>query len=190
MRRPSPWIAALLLLPAAGAAPLAHAQEEERAERDVLALLIKGEGLKAAGDHAALLGTAESLRLLGARPMEGQGDVARGWIEEARAHGMTRPVLTPRGRALGPGYRRGSLSRGESMTIRQIFLGGQPARVVLASVGGAGEAALSVAVRDVEGHLMCGGGAECVWQPAYSGRFDIEIVNEGSGLSEFYMAIK
>lgn len=160
------------------------------AEDDILQTLIRGEAMRAAGDYAGLLGAAENLRLLGANPIDGQGDVAIGWIEEARAHGVTRAILSPRGRALGPAYRRGSLPGGESMTIRQVFLGGQPARVALATPGKGASVELSVAVRDTEGRLMCGGGVNCVWQPTYSGRFDIEIANEGDGASDFYVTIK
>ena len=160
------------------------------AEDDILQTLIQGEALRAVGDYAGLLGAAENLRLLGANPVDGQGDVAIGWIEEARAHGVTRAIRSARGRALGPGYRRGALPGGESLTIRQVFLGGQPARVALATAGKGVNAELSVAVRDTEGRLMCGGGVNFVWQPAYSGRVDIEIANAGDASSDFYVTIK
>lgn len=186
MPRPLLLAAPLLML---CCLPPATAQEAA-AEDAILQLLLKGEELRGAGDYGGLLGVAQDLRLLGANPIEGQGDMALAWIEEARAHGETRPVLSPRGRALGPGYRRGSLPGGESMTIRQVFLGGQPARVALARTAKGEHGGLSVAVRDTQGRLLCGGGADCVWQPAYSGRFDIEIANEGKAPSDFYITIK
>ncbi|MET0371095.1 MAG: hypothetical protein ABW039_06930 [Sphingobium sp.] len=168
----------------------ARADEAASSADPLLQALLQGEAMLASGDYAGLLGVAEKLRLMGANPIDGQSDVAIRWIGEARAHGVTRAILSPRGRALGPGYRRGSLPGGESMTISQVFLGGQPARVALAPAErGSGEA-LSIAVKDGAGKLLCGGGAICIWEPAYSGRFDIVIANEGDAASDFFVTIR
>lgn len=161
------------------------------ADDGVLRTLTEGEAAIAAGDYDALLLAGQFLRALGATPVEGQPDLASEWIAQARAHGVTKAGLGARGRALGPAYRRGVLAMGDSFSMQQLFLAGQPARISVAA-GGSG---LSVQVRDADGTTLCekpvdGRQTDCVWMPAFTGRFDIVIQNGGTGPARFHLVVR
>lgn len=176
---------ALLLLAAAPAADLPA--------DPVLRTFIEGEAAIADGDHASLLDTAQILDALGASPAEGQEDVAALWKQEAVAHGVTRSALGGRGRALGPAYLRDTLKPGASITLRQLFLAGQPARLSLAPARGA--AGLSLRVQGADGTTLCaravaGPQADCLWTPPVTDRYAIVVENDGTVPTAFYLLIR
>ena len=159
----------------------------------VLRTLVQGEAARAGGDHAALLDTAKGLTALGASPAEGQDDLAALWMKEARAGGARAPAPVFRGRALGPAYRRGMLGAGSRVTMRQLFLAGQRARISVAPTNGASR--LSMRVQDGEGGTLCakqvgGQQADCAWLPLFTDRFNIVVENSGSMPAAFYLIVR
>lgn len=159
----------------------------------VLRTLVEGGAAEGAGDHSALLDTAQILKALGATPAEGQEDLAALWTKEAQDHGVTRSVLGFRGRALGPAYRRGSLGARGSVTVRQLFLAGQRAQISIAPAHGA--AHLLMRVQGADGNTLCAkpvGGAQvdCAWLPLFTDRYDIVIENSGTVPADFYLVVR
>jgi len=159
----------------------------------VLRTLMEGDAALASGDHAALRARAQMLTALGATPAEGQEDLARLWTREAQDHGVAEPALAFRGRALGPAYRRGSIVPGGSMTMRQLFLGGQRAQILVAPADGAGH--LSIRVQGADGETLCAKPvgdpqADCAWMPLFTERFDIVIENGGAAPAGFYLVVR
>lgn len=159
----------------------------------VLRTLVDGDRARRAGDHRALLDKARILMAQGATPAEGQDDLATLWTRQAQDHGVTRSALAFRGRALGPAYRRGSLGARGSITVRQLFLAGQKAQIVIAPAQGA--ANLSVRVLGADGHIQCakqigGAQADCAWLPLFTDRYDIVIENDGPTPADFYMVVR
>ncbi|EXS70223.1 hypothetical protein [Sphingobium sp. Ant17] len=184
-----------LLLPAllVSAAPAAPAADMRPAD-PVLRTLLEGDAAHASGNHAALLNSVQALKALGATPAEGQEDLAARWTSDAKAHGATPSTLAFRGRALGPAYRRGSLVPGASMTMRQLFLGGQRAQISVAPASG-DAANLSIRVHGADGKTLCakpvgGPQVDCAWLPIFTDRYDIVIENGGKAAVGFYLILR
>jgi hypothetical protein len=159
----------------------------------VLRTLVAGDIAQDAGDNAALLDSAQLLKDLGAKPAEGQDDLAASWTQQAQDHGLTKSALAFRGRALGPAYRRGSLGARGSMTVRQLFFAGQRAQISVAPAHGA--AKLSMRVQGADGNTLCakpigGSQADCAWLPLFTDRYDIVIENSGSAPAAFYLVVR
>lgn len=159
----------------------------------VLRTLMAGDAARGRGDHRALLEDAQLLRALGAKPADGQDDLATAWTQEAQSHGVTRSSLNFRGRALGPAYRHGSIGAGASMTVRQLFLAGQRAQISIAPTHKASH--LSVRVLGTDGNTLCakpvnGAQANCAWLPLFTDRYDIVIENGGAATEAFYMVVR
>lgn len=176
-----------------GAAPAAPAADMRPADL-VLRALLEGDAAHASGNHAALLDTVQALKALGATPAEGQEDLAARWTHEAQAHGAAPSTLAFRGRALGPAYRRGSLVPGGSVTMRQLFLGGQRAQISVAPANGSA-ANLSIRVHGADGETLCakpvgGPQADCAWLPLFTDRYDIVIENGGKAAVGFYLIMR
>src|SRR5690349_8626514 len=93
--------------------------------------LARGMAAEAAGDGRAMLEAARWLEGYGARAAEGAGDLAVRWRALALARGVKAGDPPFRGRALGPGYRRGRLDPGGAAATDQVFLAGQKAVVAL-----------------------------------------------------------
>lgn len=184
-----------LLLPALLLATTPAAPAADMLPADpVLRTLMEGDAALAGGDAAQLMDTAQVLKALGATPAEGQDDLAALWTQEAQTRGVTRSTLAFRGRALGPAYRRGSLVAGGSFTMRQLFLAGQRAQILVAPAG-AGGAGLSIRVQGADGATLCakavgGPQADCVWLPVFTERYDIVIENGGSSPASFYLIVR
>lgn len=178
-----------LLFAAAPGAPAADMLPDD----PVLRTLLEGDAAQADGDHAALLDRVEALQALGATPAEGQDDLAAFWTKEASDHGVASSALGFRGRALGPAYRRGSLVPGASLTMRQLFLGGQRAQILVAPAGGATN--LSLRVQGADGSTLCakpvgGPQVDCAWMPLFTDRYNIVIENGGSAPARFYLVVR
>lgn len=178
-----------LMLVAGPAAPAADLSPPD----PVLRTLLEGEAAEGAGNHAALLDTAQILTALGAKPADGQADLATQWTQEASEHGITGSGLGFRGRALGPAYRHGSLGARGSMTVRQLFLAGQRAQISVAPARGA--ANLSMRVQGADGNTLCakpigGSQADCIWLPLFTDRYDIVIENGGAAPAAFYLVVR
>lgn len=183
-----------LLLPGLLLAASPHATATDMLPDDpILRTLLEGEAAQSSGDHAALLDRVQSLVALGAKPAEGQEDLAARWTREARDHGVTGTTPDFRGRALGPAYRRGSLVPGASLVMRQLFLGGQRAQIFVAPAARA--ANLSIRVQGADGATLCakpvgGPQVDCAWMPLFTDRFNIVIENGGSAPASFYLVVR
>jgi hypothetical protein len=181
-----------LLLPllfAAAASPADH-----RPSDPILRTLVEGEAAQAQGDTASLGRKARVLSVLGAAPAPGQADLAALWREKAQASGAIIDDPPYRGRALGPAYRRGSLLPGGSMTMRQLFLGGQRAHIMVAPTG-EGDGHLSLKVQGAKGETLCekpvgGPQADCAWMPLFTDRYHIVIENDGEEAVSFYLLVR
>ncbi|MCP1468339.1 hypothetical protein J3E64_000006 [Sphingobium sp. OAS761] len=159
----------------------------------VLRTLLHGDVAQASGDHAALLDTAQLLATLGATPLEGQPDLAAVWTQEANVHGVKRAALAFRGRALGPAYRRGSLVPGGTLSMFQLFLGGQRARISIAPAGD--NSKLSIRVQGQSGETLCDkpvetAQADCAWMPTFTDRYTITIENGGEAAASFFLVLR
>lgn len=181
-----------LLLPLLFAAAASPA--DYRPSDPILRTLVEGEAAQAQGDTAALGRKARMLSVLGAAPAPGQADLAALWGEKAQASGAMADDPPYRGRALGPAYRRGSLLPGGSMTMRQLFLGGQRAQIMVAPTG-EGSGHLSLRVEGAQGETLCqkavgGPQADCAWMPLFTDRYSIVIENAGDASANFYLLIR
>jgi hypothetical protein len=159
----------------------------------VLQILMLGEAAQERDDHGAMLDSAEILRVLGATPAEGQDDMAAQWTKDAHDHGVTRFGPAFRGRALGPAYRRGFLGARGTVTVHQLFLAGQRARISVAPKRGASH--LSMRVQGADGNILCvktvgEAQADCDWLPLFTDRYDIVIENAGPAPAAFYLIVR
>ena len=160
----------------------------------MLVELAQREAAQAQGDGATLGEKAQLLTALGATPAPGQQDLASLWTSEAQSRGATVAALPYRGRALGPAYRRGSVVPGGSVTMRQLFLGGQRAQILVAPTN-SGDGHLSIKVQGAHGETLCakpvgGPQANCAWMPLFTERYDIVIENDGAAPADFYMPVR
>ncbi|ADU12263.1 hypothetical protein Astex_0575 [Asticcacaulis excentricus CB 48] len=135
---------------------------------------------------------AVTLRKIGARPIEGEPDLANLWAERARLLG-TKETKLPlwRGRVLGPAYRYGELAANARFRTRQSFIAGQKANVVVEPQGGV---KLELAVSDDTGAPVCQVSASskslgCQWVPTFTGTNDIDIVNIENRPVRFYLIL-
>jgi hypothetical protein len=163
----------------AASAPLATA----RAAADLaLAEIAANEG-----DRAALTGALTRLRNRGVQPLDAD---ARSRLErwESIAHPDGPPL---RGRALGPGFRRGTLTPGQKLELQQIFLAGEPAELALTGAGGA---SLQGLLRDGEARTVCRFGppreTACAFTPVFTQRYVIEIANGGKRAATYFLVFK
>lgn len=168
--------------PAAGALA-APRQDMTRAEQlaDALSMADRAER----SGNVAALGKAALLidQLAPQAQTEADADTLRRWGTALPAGAQ--PLL--RGRALGPAYRSAMLMPGAATQLKQTFLGGRSARVVVKVVEGS---ALKVMVRDQSESEVCR--AEhtpfnCRWVPLYTERHNIQIVNTGGAPARFYI---
>ena len=151
--------------------------------------LVAGEAALARHDSRALMAAAATLARTRAHA-EGSEDLATSWAHQATVWGAA-PVALPvwRGRMSGPGYRRFDLAAGARFETRQVFSGGQLARVALA-VQGQGRFRLTIAGGDAA--LLCqregrAGQVACTWTPAFSEPHAITVENAQGSTGRYYL---
>lgn len=102
----------------------------------IIALVEAGEAALADQDASTLFDVSQKLQLLGASPIGGTEDLAKGWV--LMAHDLTpeddRQSIPFRGRIKGPAYRRHALAPGEQDIIEDIFYAAEPAEMTLKSM--------------------------------------------------------
>lgn len=169
-------------VPVTVAAPAAPEAAPGRAER-VAEALLNAASAERAQDADALARAALQLERLGATPQtEADSAVMLRWRASLPAD--SQPM---RGRALGPAYRSAVLNAGATTQLNQTFLGGRSAQIVLKVARGP---APQLVVRDQSDRQVCKADddpVKCRWVPIYTQRHSIEIVNNGPGVSEFYI---
>lgn len=153
---------------------------------EVAALLAAAD---TAPDAATRNRIVEQLDALGVRLAEGAGgdDPLSGW-RQADKNGSQSPW---RGRALGPAYRRVRVGAGESLTIEQIFLAGQRARIAAQTTGGSG---VALAISNPRSEAVCtrqlAPAGSCQFLPLYTERFAIRLHNRGRQAVSIYLVFR
>ncbi len=182
----------MLLVPAA---LLVLADTGAREFDQVVAALKTGEAAELAGDRKqapVLRRVADTLVAAGARPLEGTQDLAQHWRAAAErvdpGHGAVLPGY--RDRALGPAYRTVTLPGGGKAVFEQVFLAGQRARVSVVAVSNSD---FQLSVSDDDNRQVCRNSvtaSRCEWVPAWTTRFNVNILNSGPAAGVYYLVIQ
>lgn len=167
------------------AAPVLSAVAEP--DGQILAALDIGFRGEAESDGPALLAAATLLESSGARPAEGEADLAGRWF--ARAEELGESVPPTRGRIAGPAYRNGVLASAEAAVLRDSFHSGRIARVSLQTRG---PGTLRLSIRRASGEPVCEtltgpAPVSCQWVPVWSEPFIIEITNLTGAQIPYYL---
>lgn len=186
VEHPLTALAALALIAVACApVPMAQASDEPlpRAAR-IAQALAEAESAHDSGEHERLSQLVSVLQANGTTPQrEGEADMVAQWSQTAGLE-----VVPYRGRLLGPAYVRGELAPGESWRSAQTFKSGVPSTLAV-SHKGAGPVRMKVS--DQRERLVCAPGAArepaCRFTPLYTQRYEIELVNEGTGRAVYYL---
>lgn len=179
------WLAGCVGPPEPAASPDALAPEAATSPAlRVAADLAVAEQAEAAGDTAALAAAVNRLRNRGAHALDPSAEaILARW---SAAAGVDPAPL--RGRALGPGFRRGTLAPQESRALEQLFLAGKPAEISLQSSSPRG---LRLTLRDAKTRIVCNhdpaAGRSCRFTPIFSQRYGIEIANGGQGDASYFL---
>jgi hypothetical protein len=149
--------------------------------------LARGLAAEASGDPRAMLGAAQNLDALGARPDADQPDLAGRWRDLAKRRGF-KDRSPWRGRALGPAYRQGKLLPGAALATEQVFLAGQKAMVALVPEPGR---SLSIRIagpdKEICERVAAPPRATCAWLPLFTTRVKISIANRGQAAADYYL---
>ncbi len=180
----------LVALGAAGCATPERAEVSAVAEPDgqIMAALDIGLRAEEIDDGAGMLAAASLLDGAGARPAEGEDNLALRWRDRADALGETLPPL--RGRTAGPAYRNGVIGPSEAALLRDSFHSGRAARV---SVQTRSSGTLRLAIRRADdGETLCetlvgAAPVTCQWVPVWTEPFHIEITNLTAGTVAYYL---
>jgi hypothetical protein len=139
-----------------------------------------------AGDDKALAAAVMRIDRRSARPLDtGREDLLPFWRDRVRD-----AVPPLRGRALGPGYVRGTLAPGAATSMMQLFLSGQPATIAANSNPSKG---LRLKIYEADGKLVCdrrpAQSGDCRFTPVFTQRYRIELSNGGAGSARYYLVI-
>lgn len=142
-----------------------------------------------ASDNADNTGLASALGVIersGAHPLDGWTgtDPVPEWRSLVAATGS--PL---RGSPLGPGYRLGQISAGQSESFEQVFLSGRKASVSIATRDGK---PVSLRVTDGDKRVVCQSGQSspaCNWVPLFTQRYRIEVRNGGQQKANYYLVV-
>ena len=139
------------------------------------------------GEMPALASLVQRLRQQGVHPID-ENDVSYLETWEAAAGIAQAPPF--RGRVLGPGYNRGTLSPGQNAVLSQTFLSGQKTAI---SLGERPPAKISLRLYDSKDTLVCehapARGKGCRFTPVFTQRYRIEIRNGGKRDAVYYLAM-
>lgn len=169
------------LLLGAIAAPCHTGENRDVQHRQLAKALLEGQRAEqAAGTARAqhLQRAALKLTALGARPVEGDDDLAEAWLARAASLGARAPKRIPyRGRVLGPSYKRVRLSATSPVETTQLFLAGTQARITLVTPA-KGDAHLQVRAPDDTVACQVAStpdGRDCSWLPLYTQRYRLDL---------------
>ena len=191
MRALGPGIAAAALLSAcatASAPPTSPAFPDTALSPTArLALdLAAADAAFAAGETQRLAAMLPRIEGRNPRPLDaGAPDPVAAW---RAALPDTPPPL--RGRALGPGYVRGTLAAGAARRMDQLFLSGQAATIAASSTP---RQAMRLRIFDAAGALVCdrapAHARDCRFTPVFTQRYRIELSNGGTKSARFYLVV-
>lgn len=147
----------------------------------------------AAADQAFKNGDAQTLSAIlarldnrGVRPLD--DDAAQLLSSWADARTTDLPPL--RGRLLGPGFHKGSLNPGQSQSLQQVFLAGEPATISLAGRSGQ---TMRLQLRDAKSRVICeyepAAGRTCRFTPVFTQRYSIDVANGGRSETTYFLVI-
>lgn len=191
MRRGVIWPGAAILLSvlsacaaprAAGPGPAEPASLAGGLARD----MIDAERAYESGNKAALAAAVARIDRRNAHPIDDSaGDPVARWREA-----IPDAVPPVRGRALGPGYVRGTLAPGAARRMDQMFLSGQVATVAASARP---QKDLRLKIFDGEGKLVCARAPahvrDCRFTPVFTQRYRIEIANGGAATAHYYLVV-
>jgi len=168
-----------------GAALVAAAETPTETASSAIA---RGMAAEEAGDGPAMLAAARSLEALGAKPRDGEADLAEHWRGLALARGIADKTPPVRGRALGPGYSRGTLPAGAALSTEQVFLAGQKAEIALVPQVGR-NLAIRISARDkvICERARAAPRVTCSWLPVFTNRVAIRVANQSREPARFYL---
>lgn len=161
--------------------------------------LLGGETALQHRDVRRLMDAAVMLARLHAHPIKGTAvdlaaggttDLAVRWAHQAVMWGASpRQLPIWRGRMLGPGYRAIALAPGGQFHTRQVFAGGQKARVEAVALT---QGRFSLSVVDDTPRSVCArdgseGGLACDWVPTFSAPHDIAVQSKQAKPGRFYL---
>jgi len=148
------------------------------------AALAAGDLAASRRDYTALRRALSDVEAMGARTED--KDVTSIWRELLGLQAA--PAL--RGRGLGPAYRMGTLAKGNSVLIEQVFLAGQEARIAVQAFD---RGTLRLEVLGSNRQSPCdppiGFQAQCQWVPLYTQRFAIRVTNAASAATSYYLVV-
>lgn len=139
-----------------------------------------------AQNRPALVAALTRITRRSARPLDpGAPDPVPLW--RAAVPGDVPPL---RGRALGPGYVRGTLAPGAATQLEQLFLSGQAATVAANSRP---RDELRLRLYDAAGKLVCerapASARDCRFTPVFTQRYRIELNNAGAAAARYYLVV-
>lgn len=125
--------------------------------------------------------TLDRLDRTGAHPIAGSMDAVAAW----RATNRLPPADAWRGRVLGPGYRSGAVAPGADLMLEQLFLGGKPASLALAT----SNQPIRMSVTAPDGSSICEGKLACNWTPRFTERYRVYIRTLGTKSAGFFLVV-
>lgn len=136
------------------------------------------------GDDAALSAMLSRLINRGVRPLNPEAETnLTQWAEASEGSG---DVL--RGRALGPGFHKGTLRAGGSSVMNQIFLSGEATEI---AVGSKDSQPLRFRLLDAKSRMICdfdpAQGRACRFTPVFTQRYSIELINGGRRDARYFL---
>lgn len=150
----------------------------------VAADLAAAQQAETIGDASALAAALSRLRNRGVHALEPEAEASLArW---SATSGVDPAPL--RGRALGPGFRRGKVAAGKSGTLEQLFFAGKPAEI---SLSGENRMRLRLTLRDAKTRVVCNhdpaAGRSCQFTPIFTQRYAIEIANGGQSDATYFL---
>ena len=168
------------------APPTAQKIAQDGPSQQLANVLSQAELAAQSGDRDALETALVKIDAIGAKPMDktAQAEMAR-W-QAMRPDG----AIPLRGRALGPGYRSGTIPGGKRTFIDQTFLSGQKASIAVSSPT---SKTLGLKVTNARDALVCDAGKPvtvCEFIPIFTQRHRIHLTNNGTASARYYLVIE
>lgn len=178
--------AALAACAGPGARPSVSADAASSPASRLAADLAAADAAFAAGEMRRLAAMLPGIERADPRLLDGAAD------DPVAAWRAAVPDAPPplRGRALGPGYVRGTLDAGATTSIDQLFLSGQATTIAASSTP---RQAMRLRLFDAAGKLVCDQtpayARDCRFTPIFTQRYRIELRNDGGQSARYYLVV-